>query len=306
MAHDQLWKELLNTFFREFFECFFPAVAARLDFSAVEVLDKELFTDVPEGLLRKPDFIARVQTLDGQSELVLIHIEVQKQRQKEFGARMSEYFMLLRLRFRLPVFPVVVYLERGSGGLGTERYQESVFDVPVLTFNYQRVGVPDLEAEEIDATNPLVYGLAALMKRGRKSKAQHKADCLLQIARAVIDEARKSLLVNCVETYLPLSENEQQDFDKITQKPNFQEVTQMQSVYETRGEARGVARGIITGKRETALMLLQVKFGELPPAATLHVQEMTDPAKLDRLTAGILTADTLAELGLPDKESDHP
>ena len=116
MAHDQLWKELLSTFFREFMECFFPAVAARLDFSAVEVLDKELFTDVPEGLLRRPDFIARVQTLDGQSELVLIHIEVQKRRQKEFGARMSEYFMLLRLRFRLPVFPVVVYLERGSGG----------------------------------------------------------------------------------------------------------------------------------------------------------------------------------------------
>ena len=169
--------------------------------------------------------------------------------------------------------------------------------MPVLTFNYQRVGVPDLEADEIDATNPLVYGLAALMKRGKKSKAQHKANCLLQIARAVIDEARKSLLVNCVETYLPLSENEQQDFDKITQKPNFQEVTQMQSVYET--------RGIITGKRETALMLLQVKFGELPSAAMLRVQEMTDPAELDRLTAGVLTASTLAELGLPDKESNH-
>ena len=146
MNHDQLWKELLRAFLRELLELFYPAQAARLDFSTVEFLDKEVWTDVPTGLLRQPDAIARVQTHEGQSEVLLIHSEVQTRRQKNFGDRMVEYFMLLRLRFQLPVFPVVIYLQRGSGGLGVENYQESVLGMPVLSFFYQRIGVPDLPA----------------------------------------------------------------------------------------------------------------------------------------------------------------
>ena len=75
MAHDQLWKELLRAFFREFMEMFFPLAAARLDFSSVDFLDKELFTDVPEGLLREPDLIARVQTRDGRNFQVEVHLD---------------------------------------------------------------------------------------------------------------------------------------------------------------------------------------------------------------------------------------
>ena len=314
MIHDQLWKELLRAFFRELVEMFFPLVAARLDFSSVVFLDKELFTDVPKGLLREPDLVARVQTLDGQSELVLIHIEVQTRRQKEFGARMAEYFMLLRLRFRMPVFPVVIYLQRGAGGIGTDRYQESVLGVPVLSFDYQRIGVPDLNEAEQAKDNPLHYGLAALMKRGTKSKARHKAECLLGIARALVDEARRSLLINCVEAYLPLSEEEEQTFIRLTQKPELKEVTPMLNVYEIRGEARGLAqgearglaqgeaqgeaRGALRAKRETALMLLSIKFGSLAPAVTERVQNIESEADLDQLLSGILQAPTLEELGL--------
>ena len=154
--HDRLFKELITTFFVEFIELFFPEVRGYLEVASIEFLDKEVWTDVPAGLLRQPDAIARVQTHEGQSEVLLIHIEVQTKRQKNFGDRMVEYFMLLRLRFQLPVFPVVIYLQRGSGGLGVENYQESVLGVPVLSFFYQRIGVPDLPASDyLKSDNPL-------------------------------------------------------------------------------------------------------------------------------------------------------
>lgn len=51
MAHDQTFNDLLRAFFPEFMELFFPRVARRLDFREVTFLDKEVFTDVPEGLL---------------------------------------------------------------------------------------------------------------------------------------------------------------------------------------------------------------------------------------------------------------
>jgi hypothetical protein len=41
MPQDQLFKELLQEFFRDFLELFYPAVASRLDFERVTFLDKE-------------------------------------------------------------------------------------------------------------------------------------------------------------------------------------------------------------------------------------------------------------------------
>lgn len=79
MAHDQLFKELLRAFFSEFLELFYPEVAARLDFTRVTFLDKEVFTDVPEGSRRELDLLAQVCTLDGEPKLILIHVEVQAQ-----------------------------------------------------------------------------------------------------------------------------------------------------------------------------------------------------------------------------------
>src|SRR5207302_742646 len=108
-AHDQLFKDLLRAFFREFVELFFPDVAQRLEFTRAVPRDKELFTDVPRGKQRELDLVTEVPTREGKPEVVLIHVEVESGR-RPMGARMHEYYMLLRLRLRLPVLPVVIYL----------------------------------------------------------------------------------------------------------------------------------------------------------------------------------------------------
>src|SRR5262245_9256188 len=41
--HDQRLKVLLKEFFQAFFDCFFPAWAARFEFLGIDWLDKELF-----------------------------------------------------------------------------------------------------------------------------------------------------------------------------------------------------------------------------------------------------------------------
>jgi hypothetical protein len=296
ISHDQLFKELLRTFFREFMELFFPAVAARLDFSRVTFLDKEVFTDVPEGELRVPDVVAQVYTLDGVPEMVLMHVEVEARHRRSFGERMHEYYMLLRLRFRLPVFPVVIYLSRGAGGIGRERYAETIFDQPVLWFWYHRVAVRDLPAEPyLEGTNPLGYGLAALMRSSVLGPVELKVECLLRIARALIDEARKVLLSNYVETYLRLDEEQQGRFEQLIRQPAYQEVEMVRSVYEIEGERRG--------KQEAALLLLREKFGELPEHTEARVRSLQPEAELEALLRAILHAHSLAELGLDNPSS---
>jgi hypothetical protein len=167
MPHDQLIKDLLRTFFREFVELFYPDVAARLDFGRVTFLDKETFTDLPEGSRREADLVAQVYTHDGEPEIVLLHIELQKQRRGTFPYRMFEYYALLRLRHKLPVFPVVAYLTPGAGGLVRETYNEDLFGDDILTFRYRAIGLPDLSADDYVASeNPLAPALSALMRAG--------------------------------------------------------------------------------------------------------------------------------------------
>lgn len=60
MTHDQLFKELLKSFLPEFMQLFYPDVAARLDFTNTPFLDKETFTDLPEGARRDADLVAQV------------------------------------------------------------------------------------------------------------------------------------------------------------------------------------------------------------------------------------------------------
>ncbi|WP_176483716.1 hypothetical protein [Bacillus sp. FJAT-45066] len=47
--HDQLFKQLIHTFFPQFLEAFFPEVYEYVHFSSLQPLSEEVFTDVFEG-----------------------------------------------------------------------------------------------------------------------------------------------------------------------------------------------------------------------------------------------------------------
>ena len=147
MGHDQLFKAVLEKFFRDFLELFFPKVAKRLDFRTLVFLDKELFADLPQGPTREVDVVARLETQEGEPETVLVHIEVQSRPEKDFSRRMFEYSVLLWLRHRAPIFPVVLYLQRGEG-LTDEQYRTRLFGREIFRFDYASVGLARLRAEE--------------------------------------------------------------------------------------------------------------------------------------------------------------
>jgi hypothetical protein len=295
LSHDQVFKELLRAFFREFLELFFPEVAARLDFDRVTFLDREMFTDLPEGSVREPDLVAQTTTLSGEPELILLHVEVQAQREREFPYRMYEYYALLRLRFKLPVFPIVLYLAPGSGGLTEETYHEALFGRNILTFHYATVGLPDLSADDYrERDNPLGPALSALMQPSRSGRALQKASSLQRVFSGSLDEARKSLLAYVIETYLTLNLTEQDTFRRMIAQESLQEAREMLNIYEE----RGVARGIVKGKRDMLRMFLTHKFGPLPEAVEAKLQNLETEAELDALSEQVLDADSLEAMGL--------
>ncbi len=291
MSHDQLFKDLLQAFFREFMELFFPTVAARLDFTQTSFLMQEVFTDIPIGEQRNVDLIAQVRTLDGAQELILIHLEVQAERRSHFAARMSEYYMLLRLRRRLPVLPIVVYLVAGAGGLTREVHTEAVFDTTVLRFEYEAVGLPDLEAEDyVKLDNPLAPALSALMRPGPTGRLAQKLQSLRRVLSSDVDEARKSLLVNLIQTYSPLNVAEEAELNAQIEPQTRQEVEAMLMTWEDTVIARG--------KRDTLLRQLRHKFGDLPADLEARVKSIETVDELDQLLDQVVDARSLDEMRL--------
>ena len=155
MGHDQLFKRVFQEFLQDFLELFYPDVAALLDFAKLEFVDKELFTDFPEGSVREADVVARVETLEGTPELILIHVEIQFRPEQEFPYRMYQYYALLRFKYGVPVFPVAVYLQGGKG-LTEEQYREVLFGEEQLRFRFKTVALARLDAEEyVGRGNPV-------------------------------------------------------------------------------------------------------------------------------------------------------
>ena len=273
----------------------FPHVAARLNFDRVTFLDKETFTDLPLGRQREADVVAQVYTLEGQPEIILTHIEVEARRRSELPERMHEYYMLLRLRHRVPIYPIVVYLAPGSGGLAAEQHEERVFDEQVDLFTYRAVGVPDLLADDYQETeNPLGPALSALMKPSRPGRVVQGYRSLRAMARAQLDEARRAMLTNIIETYLPLQAEEREELQQLIASPEGQEIQTMISVYEQ----RGIEKGVEQGKQESLLKLMRHKFGKLPDEVARRIEAITDQNELDRLMDRVLDDSTLKDLDL--------
>ena len=295
--HDAMFKELLHHLMEFFLKLFFPEEASRLDFSSLIFLEQEQFTDFPGGKHRYIDTLVEIKTLCGP-ETILVHVEFQSKRERDFPLRMFRYFSQLRLRRDTPIWPIVLYMPKGSGGLGFEEYTETLFDEKFLPFRYWCIGLPELNAEEYLATkNPVAYGLAPLMNHGSFSKPRLKAICLSGIAQSNINEVQAVLLAFFVDTYLPLNEAGEEEFQKLIQQ---EEVIAMQFItsWERQGIIKGRAEGALMALRETLLLQLQEKFGEVPSTAVQQVEAISSKKELEQLFRKFVHANSFAEMGL--------
>src|SRR3954453_4965759 len=116
--HDKIFKQLLRVFLEDFLRLVAPRALERLDLSAPELLDKELFAGGPHGRRRELDLLVRVSTLDGRP--YLIHVEIEARASEGMKERLRRYRRQVEARYDTPVLTIVVYLKRGRPGVNLE------------------------------------------------------------------------------------------------------------------------------------------------------------------------------------------
>jgi hypothetical protein len=176
--HDSLWKELLQDFFPQFLELFFPQIYADLDFKGHhhEFLDKEFQSIVRRSRTgrRYVDKLIKVYLRDGSETWVLIHIEVQGTEEAGFEQRLYIYHYLIFDRFRREVVTLAILADN------TPRFRPETYETKRWgfshTFTFPSVKLLDYRdriAELEESANPfaiIVVAWLRMMESGKDNK----------------------------------------------------------------------------------------------------------------------------------------
>lgn len=288
--HDQLFKELLTTFFVEFLELFFPSVLEYLDTDTISFVDKELFTDVTKGKKKIMDIVALTK-FQQQDYSFFVHIENQARNDTNYNRQMFRYFCSLFLKYDRPIFPIVVFSYDSPQRLDKSNFVIDFPDKQILNFDYEIVQLNRLDWRDfLKHKNPIAAALIAKMKINESDRPKVKAECLRLLVTLKLNPAKMQLISGFVDTYLNLNQQEEIIFQselstiELAEQEKIMEIT-------TSWEQKGINKG----KSNTILRQLNRKLGTLENAIAEQIKSL-EPTQLDSLTEDLLDFQSLDDL----------
>lgn len=240
-----------------------------------------------------------MRTKDGQPELLLVHVEIEADPRGEFPSRMYDYFAMLRLKFRLPVLPMAVFLRPGFGGIGKGQYTETILGLKVLDFEFHQIALPDVPYSQASPNNPVTHALAPLLRDRPVDPVDLLFTSLHGITLTATDEARQELLTVFVSAYVPLSSEQDADLSSRLKDNQNQEVRRMLTIWQQRGREEGREEGRVEGRaeglRNAVGITLTDRFAPPPPQVEAALRRINDEVLLSELLRDALSTSSLQE-----------
>jgi predicted transposase/invertase (TIGR01784 family) len=303
--HDRLFKELIETFFAEFMELFYPAAYQAIDFAHLKFLQQEVFTDVTAGEKHKVDLLIETK-LKGEESLILLHVEPQGYAQKDFNERMFIYFSRLHEKYRRKILPISIFTYDQVRD-EPDRFEIGFTFLEVLRFCFYKLELKKLSWREyILSDNPVAAALLSKMGFKEDEKVQVKLEFMRILARLKLDPARMELIGGFFETYLKLNREEEEEFyrelGRIDEK-EVQAIMQITTTWHEKGRTEGIAEGrtegIAEGRAEETrtiiLEFLEHRFGEQPLGVAVKLKEIRQLEQLQKIRLEIFKASSLEE-----------
>ncbi len=258
--HDRHFKQLIETFFWEFIELFIPEVLAYVEKESLDFMPQEILTDITSGDKKIIDILAQVKMKE-EEVFFLIHIETQASSKSDFAERMFKYFARLHEKYQLPIYPVALFSFDSPYREESNVYELSFPDRQVLYFSFKSIQLNRLNWKEyLKNPNPVAAALMTKMRIPENERLRVKCECLRMLASLRLNPAKIELILNFLETYLKLNQEENEvyksELEAIESSQRGAIMTVMNRLVE-----EGIEQGIDRGKRILALELLNYKFG---------------------------------------------
>lgn len=298
--YDSPWKDILETYFQSALELCFPHIARQINWAkGVQLLSKEFQKIVRRSELgrRSVDVLVQVWSVAGREQWVLLHVEVQAQRDPEFPRRMFDYYSRICQRYNRPVASLAILADAHP------RWQPSAYEQELwgckVRLEFPVVKLRDLaknEAELLQNPNPFAIVVLAQIKALRTQGALRQRrvwkTTLARLGyernypeRTILD------LFSFVDWVIVLPKKLERDFDR--EHSQYEDTKNMKYVtnIERRGRAKGRAEGRVEGRAEgraealrtAALEVLEARFGELPYELREELEAIGNETILKRL-----------------------
>ena len=296
--HDQLFKQLISTFFLEFLDLFVPELAVSIDRDNLEFLPQEYFTDLIEGDRRAMDLVVRINLRRRPNEpevgkvWAIIDCEHQSSSEANFQRRMFFYFAQLHRQYLEPVYPIAIFSFDEPKRQEQNKYRVRLPGLDILEFNFLRIQLNQLNWRDfLKQKNPVAAALMAKMKIEKKERAKVKVECLRAIATLKLDPARVSILSGFVDTYLNLNSLEVVEFERevanIKKETEKEQVMQIVTSWMEQGIEQGIEQGEQKATLKSVLRVLHRRVGELDAGVNERLQLLSVIQLEDLLDAAL-------------------
>jgi predicted transposase YdaD len=306
--YDSPWKDILETYFQSALELCFPQIARQINWGkGVQLLSKEFQKIVRRSELgrRSVDVLVQVWSVAGPEQWVLLHVEVQAQRDPEFPRRMFDYYSRICQRYNRPVASLAI-LADAQPRWKPARFQQALWGCE-SQLRFPVCKLLDLaRAETRLLRNPNPFAIVVLAQ----IKALQTAGALRQrrVWKATLAKlghergySRRLILdlytfVDWVMVLSPKLEREvDQEIEAFEKAKRMKYITNMERRGLERGRQEGRQEGRIRSQQESVLAVLETRFGEIPYDLREAVTATDDLARLKRWHRLAIQLASLAE-----------
>ncbi|MEI2691083.1 MAG: cytosolic protein [Anaerolineae bacterium] len=316
-SYDSPWKEVLETYTREFTAFFFPNAHDDIDWDrGYEFLDKELQQVTRDASLgpRQADKLVKVWRQGGDEAWVLMHIEIQSQGETGFAERMYGYNHRLYDRYHRQVASLAVL------GDESRSWRPNHFGYDLwgcrLSFGFPVAKLLDYRDrwQELETSvNPFAIVVMAHLKAQETrhdymERSNWKVLLIRRLYRAGYTRQDVINLFRFIDWIMRLPDDLDdtvwQEVQRYEEANDMEYVTSVERIGMRKGRQQGLEQGleqgIEQGKREglwTAIQLgLDLRFGAPGMALLPEIYKIEDVDVLKTITDAIKTAKNPEEL----------
>ncbi|MCD9024049.1 Rpn family recombination-promoting nuclease/putative transposase [Cohnella sp. NL03-T5] len=257
IPHDEAFKKLLQTFFAEFIELFFPELNSLLDHSHSRLLMKELLHDIVGKEARSVDLLleTRYRALDA---FILVHLEPQSYLQEDFNERMFIYFSRLYEKYR-KTYKIIIPIAIFSSDELREESDTLTMEIPSRQINRFHFYKVELKRQDwrrfMLSDNPVAAALLVKMGYNKKEEREVRLAYLRMILRLrkKLDEARLALIMSVADLYFePDIIRDESILQEIREKypEEGDSIMELMPAWSRWGYEKGIEEGIEKGIEE--------------------------------------------------------
>jgi hypothetical protein len=295
--YDSPWKEGMELYFKELMQFFFPDIAREIAWKrGYEFLDKELQQVVRDAEIgrKHADKLVKVWSLEDEPFHVMIHIEVQSDKDREFPGRMYIYNYRIFDKSERPVTSLAILADEVSSwrpnGYTSEQWGCKInFEFPMVKLIDYADKIDDL----LEDTNPFAIITAAHLKtKATKDNPQERYTWKWTITRALYEKgfSAKDILslYRLVDWLMMLPDDLTKQFTQhliaYEEEKKMPYVTSAERIGIEKGLTEGMDKGKLLYAREMVLEALDARFSSDTPAdIKQQIQALNNKIMLKRL-----------------------